>query len=38
MVSTCLDRPCELRLEAMLGVTMLRRERSEVKLAQFGIL
>jgi hypothetical protein len=26
--STCLDRPCERRPEAMLGVTMLRRERS----------
>jgi hypothetical protein len=36
--STCLDRPCERSPKAMLGVTMLRLERSEVKLAQFGIL
>jgi hypothetical protein len=36
--STCLDRSCERRPEAMLGISMLRRERSEVKLARFGIL
>jgi hypothetical protein len=36
--STCLDRPCEQRPEAMLRVTMLWRERPEVKLARFGIL
>jgi hypothetical protein len=34
--STCLDRPCEQRPEAMLGVTKLRRERPEVSCPNLG--
>jgi hypothetical protein len=36
--STCLDRPCEQRPEAILEITVLHRQRPEVRLAQFGIL
>jgi hypothetical protein len=36
--STCLDRPCERRPEAMLEITVLHWERPEVILARFGIL
>jgi hypothetical protein len=36
--STCLDKPCEQRPEAMLGVTKMRWESPEVTLVHFGIL
>jgi hypothetical protein len=36
--STYLDRPCEQGPNVVLGTTMLRWERPEVTLVQFGIL
>jgi hypothetical protein len=36
--STCLDGPCEQGPNVVLETTVLRRERPEVKLVQFGIL